>query len=264
MSMIGELSFFLGLQITQSPRGVFISQSKYLKETLKKFGMEDYKPISTPMTTGCKLCKEDATPQVNQTEYKSMIESVLYLTASRSNIMQAVGIVTRFQACPQESHVIIVKRIFKYLQGTTKYGLWYPRSKDFNLKAYTNIDWAGSLDDMKSTSSAAFFIGDYLVSWILWMKQTLKDIQVELPNPIPIMCDNTSAISISKNPVMHSKTKHIPIKYHFLREQVAANTVKLVYVPTKERLADIFTKSLAREPFEYLRQEIGVVTPPSK
>jgi len=175
--------------------------------------------------------------------------------------------------------VVVVKRIFKYLQGTIEYGLWYPRSKDFNMKAYTNAYWDGSLDDRKSTSGASFHASDYLVSWvskkqgsislstaeveyisivtccthILSMKKTLKDIHVKFPNPIPIMCDNTSAISISKNPVMHSKTKHIPIKYNFLREQIVANTVKLVYVPTKEKLESIFTKPLAREPFKYLR-----------
>lgn len=96
------------------------------------------------------------------------------------------------------------------------------------------------------------------------MNKTLNDIKVEFPNPIPIMCDNTSAINISKNPIMHSKTKHIPIKYHFLREQVETNTIKLVYVPTKKQLADISTKPLEGEPFEYLRKYIGFVTPPSK
>jgi hypothetical protein len=94
------------------------------------------------------------------------------------------------------------------------------------------------------------------------MKQTLTDIQVEYDEPIPIYFDNTSAISISKNPVMHSKTKHIPIKYHFLREQVAEKNIRVEYVGTKEQVADIFTKPLPQEAFEYLRQRLGVISTP--
>jgi hypothetical protein len=165
------------------------------------------------------------------------------------------------------------------------FGLWYPKGEDFTLTTYTDADWAGSVDDRKSTSGGAFFLGNCLVSWlskkqssislstteaeyiattscctqILWMKQTLQDIKVEYKKPISILCDNTSAISISKNPVMHSKTKHIPIKYHFLREQVNDKIVKLEYVPTKEQIADIFTKPLPRDTFEYLRQKMGVI-----
>jgi len=178
-----------------------------------------------------------------------------------------------------------VKRIFKYLQGTQNYGLWYPRDTDLTLHAYTDADWAGSVDDRKSTSGGAFFMGSRLVSWfskkqssialstaeeeyvaaascctqLLSMMQTLQDFQITCTPPISILCDNTSAISISKNPVMHSKTKHIPIKYHFLREQVLEQKVKLEYVPSKEQVADILTKPLPRETFEYLRKKLGVV-----
>jgi hypothetical protein len=160
------------------------------------------------------------------------------------------------------------------------FGLWYSRSKDFNLTTYTNVYWEGSIDDKKSTSGGEFFIGNCLVSWLgkrqtsislsttkveyiavtitcctqfLWMKQTLKDIKVEYDHPISIICDNTSAINISKNHVMYSKTKNIPIKYHFLREQVIEQSVKLEYIPTKEQVADIFTKPLPRDTFEYIR-----------
>jgi hypothetical protein len=152
--------------------------------------------------------------------------------------------VARFQATPKESHVLTVKRIFRYLKGTKQFGLWYPKGKYLSLIAYIDTDWAGCIDDRRSTSGVAFYLGECLVSWIrnkqssvslstteaeyiaattcctevLWMKQTLTDIHVEYDEPIPIYCDNTSAINISKNPVIHSKTKHIPIKYHFLWE----------------------------------------------
>ena len=146
-----------------------------------------------------------------------------------------------FQAAPKESHVLAVKRIFKYLKGTKDFGLWYLKGKYLSLIAYTDADWAGCIDDWWSTSGETFYLGECLVSWlskkqssislstneayyiattccthVLWMKQNLTDIQVEYDDPIPIYCDNTSSIIISKNPVMHSKMKQFPIKYHFL------------------------------------------------
>jgi hypothetical protein len=167
--------------------------------------------------------------------------------------------VARFQAAPKESHVLAVQRIFRYLKRTEEFGLWYRKGKDLSLIAYTDADWAGCIDDRRSTSGATFYLGECLVSWlrkkqssislstaeaeysavaacctqVLWMKQNLIDIQVEYDEPIPIYCDNTSAINISKNPVMHSKMKHIPIKYHFLWEQVAEKNIRVEYVGTK-------------------------------
>jgi hypothetical protein len=118
MSLLGELSFFLGLQIRQSNQGIFISQTKYIREMLKRFGMEDCKPVITPMQTSCKLSKDDDSKSTDQRQYRSMIDNLLYVTISRPNVMQAVGHVARFQAAPKESHVLAVKRIFRYLKGT--------------------------------------------------------------------------------------------------------------------------------------------------
>jgi len=284
MSLLGELTYFLSLQVQQNNDVIFLSQTKYLKQILKKYGMEDSKLLCTPMVTGCCLSSNDESTTVHQPTYRSMIGSLLFLTGTRPDIMHAVGIVERFQENPKESHLQLVKRIFKYLQGTQNFGLWYPRDTNLTLHAYTYADWVGSVDDRKSTSGGAFYMGSMLVSWfskkqslialstaeveyvvvasfctqLLWMMQTLQDIHITCTPPISILCDNTSAISISKNPVMHSKTKHIPIKYHFLREQVLEQKVKLEYVPSKEQVADIFTKPLPRETFEYLRQKLGV------
>jgi hypothetical protein len=133
MSMIGELSYFLGLQVKQSSAGIFISQEKYLKEMLKKFLMEDSSPVSTPMVVGCKLSKDDISLYVDQRTYHSMIGSLLYITTSRPDIMQAVGMVGRYQSAPKQSHLVIVTRIFKYLKGIMTYGLWYPRNQNFQL-----------------------------------------------------------------------------------------------------------------------------------
>jgi hypothetical protein len=255
---------------------------------LKRFGMEDCKPVITPMQTSCKLRKDDDSKSTDQRQYRSMIGSLLYVTTSKLDVMQAVGQVARFQAAPKESHALAVKRIFRYLKGTKEFGLWYPKGKDLSLIAYTDANWAGFIYDRRSTNGAVFYLGECLVSWlskkpssvslsiaeaeyiaagtcctqVLWMNFFFTNIQIEYDEPIPIYCDNTSAINISKNLVMHSKTKHIPIKYHFLREQVTEKNIKVEYVGTKEQVVDIFTKPLPREAFEYLRQRIGVISTP--
>ena len=131
ISMIGELSYFLGLQVKQSSAGIFISQEKYLKEMLKNFQMEYSSTVSTPMVVGCKLSKYDISPDVDQRTYHSMIGSLLYITTSRPDIMQDVGMVGHFQSSPKQCHLVVVKRIFKYLKGTMNYGLWYPRNQNF-------------------------------------------------------------------------------------------------------------------------------------
>eukprot|EP00253_Pinus_taeda_P021166 PITA_21166 len=223
--------------------------------------MEDSKLVCTPMVTRCNLNANDESATVHQPTYKSMIGSLLYLTSTRPDIMHAVGTVGIFQANPKEAHLQAIKRIYKYLQGTQNYGLWYPRDTDLTLHAYTDANWVGTVYDRESTSGGEFFVGSILVPWfskkqisialstaeakyvatascctqLLWMMQTLQDTQITCTPPISILCDNRNAISISKNPVMHSKTKHIPIKYHFLWEQVLEQKVKFEYVPSKEQ-----------------------------
>jgi hypothetical protein len=144
----------------------FLIQTKYIREMLKRFGMEDCKPVITPMQTSCKLSKDDDSKSTDQRKYRSMIGSLLYVTTSRPDVMQAVGQVARFEAAPKESHVLAVKRIFRYLKGTEEFGLWYPKGKDLSLMAYTDADWAGSIDDRRSTSGATFYLGECLVSWL--------------------------------------------------------------------------------------------------
>jgi hypothetical protein len=152
MSMLGELSFFLGLQITQRSEGMFISQETYLREMLKRFQMEDSKPMGTPMVTGCKLSKDDDSPNVDQSSYRSMIGNLFYITTSCPDITHVVGMVGRFQYTPKQSHLQVVKRIFRYLKEAMTYGLWYPRYQNFHLTAYSDADWANSVDERKRTS----------------------------------------------------------------------------------------------------------------
>ncbi|GJW78052.1 retrovirus-related pol polyprotein from transposon TNT 1-94 [Tanacetum coccineum] len=165
MSMMGELNFFLGLQIKQLDDGIFFNQSKYIKEMLKKFRLEDSKPMKTPMSTETKLTRDEEGESVDNTKYRGMIGSLLYLTASRPDIMFSVCLCARFQEDPKTSHLEAVKRIFRYIKGTTHLGLWYPKGSGIETIVYANSDHAGDYVDHKSTSGVCTFMGCCLTSW---------------------------------------------------------------------------------------------------
>nr|GEZ85646.1 retrovirus-related Pol polyprotein from transposon TNT 1-94 [Tanacetum cinerariifolium] len=151
MSMMGELNFFLGLQIKQIEDGKFFNQSKYIKEMLKKFGLEDSKPMKTPMSSDTKIMKDEECVLVNNTKYRGLIGSLLYLTSSRPDIMFSFCLCTRFQEAPKTSHLEAVKRIFQYIKGTTHLGLWYPKGTGIETIVYADSDHAGDYVDQKST-----------------------------------------------------------------------------------------------------------------
>ncbi|GJR99087.1 retrovirus-related pol polyprotein from transposon TNT 1-94 [Tanacetum coccineum] len=283
MSLMGEMKFFLGLQIHQSPRGIFINHAKYTLEILKKHGMEKGQSIGTPMATKPKLDADLSGEPVDQTDYHSKIGSLMYLTSSRPDIVQAVCYCARYQARPTEKHLKEVKRIFRYLRGTINMGLWYPKGSGFELTAFSDADHAGCVDTRKSTSGGIQFLGDKLVSWmskkqdctamssaeaeymalsascaqVMWMRTQLQDYGFNY-NKIPLYCDSQSAIAISCNPVQHSRTKHIHTRYHFIKEQVENGIIELYFVRTKYQLADMFTKSLSEDRFQYLVRRIGM------
>ena len=165
MSMMGELGFFLGLQIKQHPNGIFISQEKYVKDILKKYKMNEAKIMVTPMHPSSSLDKDESGKSISEKEYRGMIGSLLYLTASRPDIMFAVGLCARFQTCAKESHLTAVKRIFRYLVGTTDLGLWYRKGSSFDLVAYCDADYVGDKVERKSTSGSCQFLGQALIEW---------------------------------------------------------------------------------------------------
>ncbi|GJZ95666.1 retrovirus-related pol polyprotein from transposon TNT 1-94, partial [Tanacetum coccineum] len=164
MSSMGELTFFLGLQVKQKKDGIFISQDKYVTEILKKFGFTDVKTASTPMETQKPLLKDEDGEELDVHLYRSMIGSLMYLTSSRPDIMFAVCACARYQVNPKVSHLHAVKMIFRYLKGQPKLGLWYPKDSPFDLVAYTDSDYAGASLDRKSTTGGCQFLGCRLIT----------------------------------------------------------------------------------------------------
>ncbi|KAL0308644.1 UNVERIFIED_CONTAM: Retrovirus-related Pol polyprotein from transposon TNT 1-94 [Sesamum radiatum] len=284
MSDLGLMHFFLGIEINQEKEGNIICQRKYTETLLKKFKMESCKTVTTPLVTGEKYQKEDGSQKVDGSMYRSLIGSLLYLTATRPDIMFATCLLSRFMQSPSQVHYAAAKRILRYLRGTKDFGIWYKSTNDAKLVGYTDSDWAGSVDDMKSTSGYTFSLGSGIFSWAskkqatvaqssaeaeyiaaaatsnqaIWLRRILEDIGEKQEEPTTIYCDNKSAIAITKNPVQHSRTKHIDIKYHSLREATTRGEIELKYCSTEEQLADIFTKALPRNKFEELRMKIGV------
>ncbi|GJS15172.1 uncharacterized mitochondrial protein-like protein [Tanacetum coccineum] len=165
MSMMGQMSFFLGLQVSQNPRGIFINQSKYAQEILKKFGFDSCTPIDTPMAERPNLDEDKGGKLIDPTRFRGMVGSLMYLSASRPDIVFAVCMCARYQAKPTEMHLTAIKRIFRYLKGTIHMGLWYPKDSGFELKAFADADYAGCHDTRRSTSGSAQFLGHRLVSW---------------------------------------------------------------------------------------------------
>jgi hypothetical protein len=231
MSMMGELKFFLGFQIKQLKEGTFLCQTNYVKDMLKRFHMAGSKPIKTPMALNGHLDLNEEGKSVDQKIFHCMIGSLLYLCASRPDIMLSVCMCVRFQANPKECHLMAVKRIFRYLVHTSNLGLWYPKGSTFDLLGYSDSDYAGCKVDRKSTTGTCQFLGRSLLSWsskkqnsvslstaeveyvavgaccaqLLWMKQTLSGYSCEF-SKIPLLRDNESAIKLANNSVQHSRT----------------------------------------------------------
>ncbi|GJW26375.1 putative ribonuclease H-like domain-containing protein [Tanacetum coccineum] len=260
MSSMGELTFFLGLQVTQKDDGIFISQDKYVDEILKKFGFSTVKTASTPMETSKSLMKDENAEDVDVHLYRSMIGSLMYLTSSRPDIMFVVCACARFQVTPKVSHLHAVKRIFRYLKGQPKLGLWYPKDSPFDLEAYTDSDYASASLDRKSTTRVEHVAASSCRGQVLWIQNRLLDYGYNFMNT-KIFIDNESTICIVKNPVFHSKTKHIEIRHHFIRDSYKKSLIQVIKIYTDHIVADLLTKAFDTDDWnglEMLRMKLGL------
>ncbi|GJT46728.1 hypothetical protein Tco_0955443 [Tanacetum coccineum] len=265
---MGELIFFLGLQVKQKTDENFISQDKYVVDMLKKFDLASVKTAITPMETKMALTKDEEADEVDVHLYRSMIGSLMYLTASRPDIMFAVCACSRFQVTPKTSHLNAVKRIFKYLKGKPNLGLWYPRESSFDLEAFSDSDYAGANLDRKSTTGGCQFLGSRLISWqckkqtivatstteaeyvaaasccgqVLWIQNQMLDYGFNFMNT-KIHIDNESTICIVKNLVYHSKIKHIEIRHHFIQDSYEKKLIRVEKIHTDFNVADLLTKA---------------------
>ncbi|CAL2253624.1 unnamed protein product [Prunus armeniaca] len=284
MTDLGLLHHFLGMGVIQSDNCIFLHQRKYTSTLLQKFGLQECKSVSIPLVPNDKLRKDDDSGAADGAQYRKLVGSLLYLIATRPDIMYDACLLSRFMHCPTNKHYGTTKRVLRYIQGTLDFGLEYKKGEGTVLIGFCDSDWSGSEDDMRSTSRYAFTFGSGVFSWAsvkqqcvalstaeveyisaseataqaTWLRFVLEDFGEMQAAATPLNCDNTSAIATTKNPIFHQKTKHINWRYHYIKEALQQGVIDLLHYPTKEQVADIFTKALAREQFSYLRELLGV------
>ena len=291
MKDMGELHYFLGMSVNQDQKTgrVWIGQPAYAEKLLEKFGMGSANPVSTPVEYGLKLAKaseEDSKSDcVDQGLYQSAVGGLLYLaTSTRPDIAYGVNNVAKFCSQPTKQHWVAVKRILRYLKGTVNLGLLYRKGSSSSCVGFSDADWAGDINDRRSTSGYLFQLSGAAVSWrskkqscvalstaeaeymalastaqeAIWMRRLTSDLKNGPTTGTVIFEDNRSAICMAQNPQFHGRTKHIAIKFHFIREQVKNGNIELKHCETKEMVADMLTKGLYRDQFTKLRKMAGM------
>jgi hypothetical protein len=294
MKDMGEANYILGVKIVRdrSKKLIALSQESYIQKILERFDMKNCKPYDTPIAKGVVL-SQSMGPKTDQEKevmkrrpYSSVVGSLMYtMVCTRPDICYAVGLVSRFQSNPGEMHWKAVKRILRYLKGTADYCLCYQGS-NLSLEGYTDADWAGDPDERKSTSGYAFLLNGGAITWYskkqtcvalstmeaeyvacstavqeaVWLKRFIEHLGFasDSGSPVMIHCDSQAALAYTKDPKYHSKTKHIDIRYHYVRDMIAKNEVTVQYIPTGQMLADPFTKPLARDVFSRHVRDLGL------
>ena len=243
------------------------------------------KAVSIPLVCNEKLSKEKYGDKADPTAYRSLIGSLLYLTTTRPDLMFTASLLSRFMHSPSQVHFGVAKRVLRYVKGTADYGIWFTPSENGLLQGYCDSDWAGSVDDMKSTSGYVFSLGSGVFSWnskkqevvaqssaeaeyivaagaanqAIWLRRVLDDLEMGPREATVIKVDNKSAISMAQNPVLHGKSKHIKVKFHALRQAEQSKEIKLEHCRSEVQIADIMTKALQKSKFEDLRAQLGVL-----
>ena len=266
---LGQLRYFLGIEIARSSKGIILSQRKYVLDLLTETGMLGCRSITTPINKNHKLCAESGDP-VDKRTYQRLVGHLIYLCHTRPDISYAVSVVSRYMHDPRTGHMDAVYRILRYLKSSPRKGLWFKRNQHLDVEGYCDADWASNIDDRRSTSGYCVFVGGNIVSWrskkqevvarstaeaeyramalalseMIWMKNLMAELKLLRNNTMVLNCDNISAMNIANNLVQHDRTKHIEIDRFFIKEKLDSNTLKLKYVKSSEQLADCLTKGL--------------------
>ena len=251
-------------------------------DLLSETGMSGCRPALTPIEQNHRLTSESGEP-VDREQYQRLVGRLIYLSHTRPDIAFAVSVVSQFMHSPKTHHMDAVNRIIRYLKGCPGRGLLYKSSGNLQIECYTDADWAGSLDDRRSTSGYCTFVGGNIVTWrskkqnvvarsiaeveframahgvyeVLWLKIILMELGLFQARPLMMYCDNKAALDIAHNPVQHGRTKHIEIDRHFIKEKLDQGIICMHYVSSSNQLADILTKGLAEKVFSSLCSKMG-------
>ncbi|CAL8085814.1 unnamed protein product [Prunus armeniaca] len=287
---LGQLHYFLGLQVLHNNGSLHVHQLKYAVDLLRKHNLHHSKPVSTPLAAKVSLSLLDGTPLASPTEFREIVGSLQYLTLTRPDIAYAVNTVAQFMSSPRAPHLIAAKRILRYVKGTLDHGLVFrPQPLTARLCAYSDADWAGCPDTRRSTSGYLVYFGSNLLSWCskkqptiarssaeseyrslahscaetTWLFSLLQELGVTIPLPVLLYCDNLSATYMAANPVFHARTRHIELDYHFVREKVALGSHRVLFIPSIDQPADLLTKALHKPRHTLLCSKLVQPRPPS-
>jgi hypothetical protein len=287
MTDLGHMSYFLGIEFLKTDKGILMHQSRYASEILKKFEMDQCNSALSPAEPRQQLSSCTEEKDVDSTYYRKIIGSLRYLCNTRPDLAYSVGIVSRFMEKPKSSHLMAVKRILGYVRGTIDYGIMFTgaeRGKECKLMGYTDSNWCGDVEDRKSTAGYMFYYGEAPISWCskkepvvalssceaeyiaaslstcqaIWLKNLVEEISQEKCDSITLKIDNVSAINLAKNPIAHGRSKHIELRFHYLREQVDNGNLSLMHCRSEEQVADLLTKAVSVQVFQRLRDLMGV------
>ena len=287
MKDLGPLHYFLGIEVVHQGSQVYLTQSKYALDLLCRTKFQDVKPLSSPVAHGKRLSVHDVDILDDPSEYRSVVGALQYLTITRPDLAFAVNQVCQFMHRPTNSHWMAVKRILRFVKSTYDHGLVYSPGT-LNLQAFSDADYAGDPDERRYTGGYCIYLGTNLISWsskkhgggisrssteaeyrqlaltaseLSWLRALFRDLHVAL-SPPRLWCDNVSAISLASNPVFHSRTKHVEVDYHYIRDKVVRREISVGFVCSEDQLADIFTKGLHPKRFKLLASKLPVRSRP--
>jgi len=285
---LGDLHYFLGVEVLKMDSGLLLSQKRYIMDLLKKTNMHEAKPITSPMASSSTLSAFTGAPMDDPSLYRSTVGSLQYLSLTRPDLSYAVNRVCQFMHRPLQPHWQAVKRILRYLKHTISHGLLLHRNSHNTLQAYSDADWAGCSDDRRSTGAYCVYLGSNLISWssrkqptvsrssteaeykavanttaeLLWIRALLQELGIGQSTPPILWCDNIGATYMSVNPVFHARTKHVEIDFHFVRDRVADKSLVVRFVPSSDQIADVLTKPLVSAKFQNFCYKLNVRSPP--
>ncbi|CAL2242392.1 unnamed protein product [Prunus armeniaca] len=280
---LGDLKYFLGIEVSRSKKGIYVSQRKYALEILKDYGFLGARPVDFPMEEAKLSDKGELLKDPEK--YRRLVGRLLYLTITRPDITYSVHVLSRFMHQPRLPHMDAALRVVRYLKSTPGQGLLFQSDNKLDLIAYCDSDWAGCPITRRSTTGYCVFLGNSLISWrtkrqrtvslssaeaeyramastcceVTWLRFLLQDLHLPSSEASRMYCDNQAALHIAANPVFHERTRHIEMDCHFIRDKIIDGTVSTWHVNSSQQLADTFTKPLGKEKFSAMLRKLGVL-----